>query len=76
LGTIEALHPRKKKKKLEEEEEKEEEEEEGGGTRLPLFLVFPLNKIASTVFLVNLIAEWEKLKIYQHLSKLSFELLK
>jgi hypothetical protein len=72
LGTIEALHPRKKKKKLEEEEE----EEEGGGTRLPVFLVFPLNKIASTVFLVNLIAEWEKLKIYQHLSKLSFELLK
>ena len=72
MGTIEALHPRKKKKKLEEEEE----EEEGGGTRLPVFLVFPLNKIASTVFLVNLIAEWEKLKIYQHLSKLSFELLK
>jgi len=61
----------KKKQNLEEEEEEE------GGTKLPVFMIFLLNTIASTVFLVNLIAEWEKLKIYyQHLSKLSFSLLK
>jgi hypothetical protein len=64
----------KRKKNLEEDEDEEEKE---GGTKLPVFLIFLLNNIASTVFLVNLIAEWEKLKIYyQHLSKLSFSLLK
>jgi hypothetical protein len=66
----------KRKKNLEEDEDEDEEEKEGG-TKLPVFLIFLLNNIASTVFLVNLIAEWEKLKIYyQHLSKLSFSLLK
>jgi hypothetical protein len=68
----------KRKKNLEEDEDEDEDEEEKeGGTKLPVFLIFLLNNIASTVFLVNLIAEWEKLKIYyQHLSKLSFSLLK